>query len=410
MNLITLTLSYIRQRRLNTALNVLLLGIGMATIVILLLFRAQLQQNLNRNAQGIDLVVGAKGSPLQLVLNGIYHIDVPTGNILLEDAKMVMQRPEVKRAIPLALGDSYHGYRIVGTEPSYPEHYGVALAEGQLWQQPLEVTVGAEVAQAQNLQLGDEIVSSHGIVEAGEAHAGHPMKVVGILKASGSVIDRLVLTSIETVWDVHELHEGNQDRKQHNGPHSEADEAGSQAGREITTILIQYRSPLAAVMFPRFVNSQTNLQAASPAFETARLMSLLGVGLDAIRVFGIILIISAALGVFIALYNALKERKYDLAIMRTLGASRARLLWHVLLEGLLLTAMGALVGLFLGHLTMHLLGILFRQAQQMALSGRVWIDAEAWLLVLALIIGMVSAFIPAVQAYRVDIAKTLAKG
>ncbi|MCG8608108.1 ABC transporter permease [bacterium] len=425
MNLIKLNLSYIRQRRLNTILNVLLLGMGIATIVILLLFREQLRNSLNRNAQGIDLVIGAKGSPLQLILNGIYHVDVPTGNIPLEDAKLIMQRQEIKKAIPLALGDSYEGYRIVGTDHGYPEHYGAKVAEGRLWQHPLEVTVGAEVAKARNLHIGDEIVSSHGIVDMAGAHAEHPIQVVGILKASGTVIDRLVLTSIETVWEVHDEHaeqdehaeeddhhdEGGNDHDEHED-HEDAHpekESGSESEREITTLLIQYRSPVAAVMFPRFVNTQTNLQAASPAFEVARLLSLLGVGLDAMQVFGIILIVAATLGVFIALYNALQERKYDLAIMRTLGASRTKLLWHVLLEGLMLTTMGTMAGLFLGHVTMFLLGIFFQQAEQIGLTGASWLVSETWLLVLASVVGIIAALVPAVQAYRVDIAETLAK-
>ena len=182
------------------------------------------------------------------------------------------------------------------------------------------------------------------------------------------------------------------------------------AEEEVTALLIRYRSPLAAALLPRAINSQTVMQAASPAFETARLLRLLGVGVDALRAFGLLLIFTAGLGVFIALYNALKERRYDLAIMRTLGASKAKLLWHILSEGLLLVVFGTAAGFVLGHIGAGVLGIWLRRTQQMELSGLVWVTSELWLIGLALGVGVLAAIVPAIQAYRADIAATLAKG
>ena len=427
MNLVKLSFSYIRKRPLGTLLNVVLLALGIATIVVLLLFSRQFEDNLTRNAEGIDLVVGAKGSPLQLILSSIYHMDVPTGNIPVRDARMIMQNRAVRHAIPLALGDSYRGYRIVGTTPDYAAHYGATVAEGDLWTASLTVVVGARVAREQNLRVGDEIVSSHGLSAGGDAHGDRPLRVVGVLAETGTVVDRLVLTGIETVWAVHEEHddeehdEDEHDHEEHEeddhneGREGEEEQAGEAAhdedeDREYTALLVQYSSPIAAAMFPRFVNSQTNLQAASPAFETTRLLTLLGVGVDALQAFGFILLVAAALGVFIALYNALKERRYDLAIMRTLGASRRTLLWHVLLEGMLLALMGTALGLLLGHGATEGLGVWIRQAQQMEISGLTVVLAEAWLIVLALGVGAVSALLPAIQAYRTDIARVLAEG
>ncbi len=406
MNLVTLSLSYIRTQRLTTFLNLMLLALGMATIVILLLFSAQVQERLARDARGIDLVVGAKGSPVQLILSSIYHMDVPVGNIALADAKRLMQNPAVKMAIPIALGDSYRGFRIVGTSVDYPAHYGARPLKGRLWQKPMEAVIGATVGRKLGLETGDTFAGSHGIATASEAHAGTPYKVVGVLAPTATVLDRLILTGIESVWAVHEQHTptsgaampsiGSKDK-------SDADE-------EITALLIRYRSPLAAALLPRMINSETVLQAASPAFETARLLRLVGVGIDALRAFGLLLIFTAGLGVLIALYNALKERRYDLAIMRTLGAARAKLLWHILSEGLLLVVLGTAVGFVLGHLGAEALGAWLRRTQQMELSGLVWVPAELWLIGLALAVGTLAAIGPAIQAYRADIAGTLAKG
>lgn len=433
MNLVTLSLSYIRAQRLGTMLNLLLLALGMATIVILLLFSRQLEERLSRDGRGIDLVVGAKGSPIQLILSSVYHIDVPTGNIPLHDAEQLMRNPAIKKAIPLALGDSHHGFRIVGTTPEYLVHYGAEVAEGRLWQRPLEAVLGATAAGRLGLAVGDSFVGAHGVASEGTIHEEYPYAVVGLLKPSASVLDQLILTSVETVWAVHEEHQqgtvldltkvgskavpapdhsekGHADANEREGHaargHAEGGEHDDE--RELTALLIQYRSPLAAATMPRFVNSQSALQAASPAFETARLLTLLGIGLDTLRAFGLLLIFTAGLGVFIALYNALKERRYDLAIMRTLGASRTKLLQHILLEGLLLVLAGTVIGIVLGHAVAEVLGATLKQTQQFELTGWAWVSAELWLFGLAFGVGLVAAMLPAIQAYRTDIARTLA--
>ncbi len=442
MNLLKLSLSYIRQRKLNTLLNVLLLALGIATIVVVLLFSKQMEDNLTRNSRGLDAVVGAKGSPLQLILSGIYHMDAPTGNIPLKEAMKMVPNRAIKKAIPLALGDSYSGYRIVGTTPLYLEHYEAELAAGELWDHTLEIVLGAQVAREAGLAIGDEITSSHGLTAGGHAHDDHQLIVKGILKQNDTVLDRLILCSVETMWAIHEEVDEAEDHeeeheekhahdhdteKEHDHDEDHQEEQASHKGHPlimkktgfaytpadsaeaITSLLIQYSSPMAAATFPRFINARTNMQAASPAFETARLFNLLGVGYDAVQALGILLIITAALSVFIALYTAMKARRYDLAIMRTLGASPGKLLWHVILEGVLLAFLGTAAGLALGHLASDLLGQWLRDAQQLSISGGVFLNEEFWLIGLAIVVGIISAVIPAIQAYRTDISGTLAE-
>lgn len=298
----------------------------------------------------------------------------------------------------------------------------------------MEAVLGATAAARLGLTVGGSFIGAHGVATEGTIHEEHPYAVVGVLKPSGSVLDRLILTSVESVWVVHDAHQqgpaldltkvGSQDVPLSDHPgQGDASEAREEKGRaerehteankhddkrELTALLIQYRSPLAAATLPRFVNSQSALQAAAPAFETARLLALLGVGLDTLRAFGLLLIFTAGLGVFIALYNALKERRYDLAIMRTLGASRAKLLQHILLEGLLLVFAGTVIGLVLGHLAAEVLGAWLKQVQQLELHGWTWVAGELWLFVLAVGVGLAAAILPAIEAYRTDIARTLA--
>jgi putative ABC transport system permease protein len=379
-----------------------------------MLFTRQMEERLQRDLRGIDLVVGAKGSPLQLILSSVYHLDIPTGNILLKDAEELRQHPQIKRAIPLALGDSYHGYRIVGTETSYPDFYGAKPAQGRLWQAPLEAALGAEVAQTTRLKLGDRFNGAHGLGAGGGEHEEAPYTVVGILAATGSVVDRLVLTGVESVWRVHEHHGGSEDRgsrieveKHHE--ESDARGQGSEQQREITALLIQYKSSFAAVGLPRYINSKSALQAASPAMESARLFQLVGFGVDTLRAFAGILIFSAALSVFIALTNALQERRYDLAVLRTLGAGQGSLLRLILTEGILLALIGALLGLALGHLATEMLGRWFAATRHVHITGWTAAPQELWLLVLAVAVGLLAAVVPGFVAYHTDIAATLAK-
>jgi putative ABC transport system permease protein len=405
MNLATVSLSYLRARRLSTGLNVLLLALGIATITLLLLATSQLEERMQRDARGIDLVVGAKGSPMQIILSAIYQLDVPTGNVSWQQAQELARHRFVKKVIPLAMGDNYRGFRVVGTTHDYVAHYGARAAQGQLWRAPLEAVLGAEVAASTGLGVGAHFAGAHGMSgrEGEQAHDQHQYTVVGVLAPTGSVVDRIVLTAVESLWAVHADQYDIKDI-------ARIGELMADEEKEYTALLIQYASPIAAASLPRYINQNSAMQAASPAYETARLFTIIGVGVDVLRGFALVLILAAGLSVFIALYNALSERRYDLAVMRTLGASPAKLMSLMLFEGLLLALTGALLGIALGHALTGLLGLALTQARQVSVTGMTWVNAELWLLLLALGVGVVAALLPAWRAYRTDVAATLARG
>jgi putative ABC transport system permease protein len=408
MTLAGLSLAYLKDRALNTALNILLLTLSVATLVILVLFSSQLSERFARDAQGIDLVVGAKGSPLQLILSSIYQVDVPTGNIPLETVDMLRGDPTVAQVIPLALGDSFRSYRIVGTESAYVNHYGGEMAQGRMFEAPFEAVIGAQVARGTGAGLGQKFEGSHGTAGDGQAHEETPFEVVGILAPTGTVLDRLIVTPVSSVWAAHGFGPGpDEDHDAAHGDH-EDEAAHAEPTLEVTALLVKYRSSLAAVRLPSFINRQTQLQAAAPAVEMTRLLSLLGVGIDAVRAFAVLLMITSGLSIFVALYSALRQREGDMAMLRVMGARPPAIFGHIVLEGVLLAAAGALLGVIVGHGVVAFAAATFPQLQDMGLSALRFEPAEAVIVAAAIAMGGLAALVPALKVFRVDIAQTLA--
>ena len=179
--------------------------------VIILQFGHHVQTRMSADGSGIDIVVGAKGSPLQLILSSVYHIDIPTGNIPMKDAQKWMNHPQVRTAIPLALGDNWRGYRIVGTTRGYLEHYGAEITKGRVWNKPFEALTGADIP----LGLGKTFSGAHGSVGWRPYYTQmRNYTVVGRLSKTGSILDRLILTSVDSVLLIHGL-EGNHDHHEH---------------------------------------------------------------------------------------------------------------------------------------------------------------------------------------------------
>jgi putative ABC transport system permease protein len=408
MSTIRLVWSYLKTKPLSTGLTIFLLSLGISVITILLLFSRQMEQKISAMTKGIDLVVGAKGSPLQLILCNIFHVDFPTGNIKLVEAERLAKNRLVKSVIPLALGDSYQNFRIVGTNRSYADLYQAEIETGTWWNADLEVTVGATAAKVSKLKVGDSFASAHGLVKDGHAHEQSLYIVKGILKPGNGIIDNLIFTNIGSVWKVHEETKKVQPDNLTKPSTIVPSVSEGDSTRDITSLLIKFRNPLAVIQLPRFINTQTNMQAASPAFETARLFSILGVGVKAMMGFAYVLIFISGLSIFIALYNSLKERKYDLAIMRSMGASRGKLFFVTILEGTTLTILGSLLGITLGHAVLYIFSILVEESQKTGISAWVFYQEEGVLLLGSIVLGILCSLVPAFQAYRTDIHKVLA--
>lgn len=387
---------YLWSRPLGAALNVLLLSLGLASITFLLLVGFQLSKAFERDLAGIDVVVGAKGSPMQLILSGVLHIDAPPGNVPLQAVQALAKNPLVAQVIPISLGDSFQGFRIVGSSHDYPALYSATLTQGRLWDAPMQVVLGATTAAKLGASLGQTFKGSHGLGGGGHVHGDAAYTVVGILAPSGSVLDRLILTDTASVWKVHEDFTALDD-----------DRKAMEAGRAVTMALVRYTTPLAAVSFPRYVNTSTEMQAAAPAVEIARLLTMLGLGTDVLRAFAAVLLLTAALSVFIALWSAVRERQGDLALLRLLGAPPSKVAALLLCEALWLGLLAAALGLLLGQGFAAALGWFLQLDSSLLIGGMVWPRTLAIVPALALGVSLGAALLPALGAYRVSVLELL---
>lgn len=410
MNSLSLSYAYLRHTLLSTLLTTAVFVSGVAMIVIVLLVNVQLQNEFTRNLKGIDLVVGGKGSPLQLILSSVFHLDIPSGNIPLDEAEKLGKNPMVRQTIPISLGDNYLGFRIVGTTRAYPEHYGAQLkAGGRYWGKEMEAVLGAAVAAQSGLKPGDSFAGSHGLTSGGELHSELRYTVVGILESTGTVIDRLALTGGESIRHIHAQYSNNEKDEQRD-PHHVSDPSNLKGhDREITSLLISYATPFAAVELPRQINTTTSMQAASPAFEIARLNTFMGGGTQVIKYFAWFLIALAGFSIFAGLYNAMNERRYDLALMRSFGARPGKLFSLMMAESLLVSMVSVAVGVVTGHLLVECSAVWLASAKHIQITGRLFLIEEVWLFPVSLLVGALAALLPAVRVYRIDIFKTLVR-
>ena len=406
MNIFKLSIKNIFNKALSSTITVALLVLGIGIISLLLQLNSLIKDQMDNNLRGIDMVVGAKGSPLQLILSSVYHIDSPTGNISLSEAEKISNNKMVGSSIKLLYGDNHRGYRIVGTEKKLIDLYKGELIQGKQWDKPYEVVVGSKVYEKLKIKLGDSLISSHGLRETGQAHSDRAFVVVGLLKPSSSVMDQLILTSPESVWNIHGSHDHDEEHE-HDEEHDH-DEEHEHDDREITAMLIKFKSPMNIIQFPRQINENTNLQAAVPSYEISRLFKLFGFGIETLSYLAYLIIIVSAFSLFINLFNSMNDRKYEMALIRTLGASRFQLSKMIIFESLILTISGFVMGLLFSRFGVMFVSSLIDESINYDLSSIIILKEEYWLLALSILIGLISALIPVIQVYRMNISKILA--
>lgn len=404
---LTYILSSLKSRRLGSLLSLVLIAFGVSMALIIVLFTSHVEKRLSQDSQNIDLVIGSKGSPLQIILSSVYHIDIPTGNILWDDAKKWIKHPQVKQAVPLALGDNWNGHRIVGTTVNYLDLYGAKISNGVICDHEFEAVIGSDI----NLIIGDTFSGAHGLMNGGHVHDNEQYEVVGKLKKTGTVLDRLILTSLDSVLKVHGLEgveeeDDHEEEHHHHDHHDESEHNEKVREPKITALLLQTRSPMANMNLPHVINKEGQLQAANPALEMSRLTSMLGVGTKTLSLISMALMIMACFSIFAGIAGTLENRKTDLAILRALGYSRNRIFKIIAGEGLCLVVMGSIIGAVLSFVGFT---ILIEAIPSLNASGASYHFIPEMLYIYggALFAGFLASFIPAYRAAKVDVVKQL---
>ncbi|UII76220.1 ABC transporter permease [Flagellimonas sp. HMM57] len=432
MNLGYLAYRNMVSKPLNLVLSLMLLSLSVSLVTFVFQLSQQLGGQLDKNIAPFDMVVGAKGSPLQLVLSSVLHVDVPTGNIKLKDVTALQKHPFVEKAIPVSYGDNYKGHRILGTETKYLESYNAKLSEGRLYQKSFEVVVGSGVRSKLNLQLGDTFISSHGLVDSGsEGHENHPYEIVGILKPTGTVIDQLLISNLESIWKAHDHDDarieesenehqeeykhdkehGHEEHENHEG-HDHDEEYGHEEHKshedlEITSLLVKFKSPLGMVQLPRFINENTTMQAALPGFEIQRLMGLLGSGAQTINGIALAILLVSGLSIFISLLKTIRERKQELALLRTYGLHTRQLLGLALLEGIFLSIIGVVLGWLLGRLGISIVSGYLNASYGYTLQVQGPELFEFFILCLIVALAIIATLLASRSIFKLNVAKTL---
>ncbi len=376
-------------------MSILLMILGVTIITLSVLVNQITKNTFTKNNPNLDVVVGAKGSPLQLVLSSIHHIDIPTGNINYKNAKKIMKHPAIKFGVPISLGDNFQNYRIVGTDKKFLKLYDAELEIGSMWEKPMQSVIGSNVANFTKLKIDKFFVGSHGLIDTGDIHSEQPYKVVGILKKTGTILDNLIITSLDSVWNLHS---------------NQNDILKNSDSLEVTALLLKYKNKTSVFSFPRLINKNTSMQAASPNLEISKLFKLTGGAHKIINYLSIIIVSLSFAGILFTLLNNINERKYDLAILRTLGFTRKRIFSIILIEGMTISILGSFIGLILG-------GIVYKCIEFFSLLGRNIVTGQLnfiyeiltiWFVIL--IISFLTCLIPGIKVYKQNIRNTLLNG
>ena len=435
MSLWRMAWQYMWNRRLTTILTVLSVALGVALITGVLTLRDETEKRFVEEGQLYDLVVGAAGSPLQLVLSSVYFMDTPTGNIAYEEYEQVRDHEAVNQAFPIGLGDTYQGYRIVGTTRElfdfFPQHIRdeplFSIAEGRYFEDDFEAVIGSMVARRTGLGIGDTFAGVHGFMEMPEhlaqTHDAHPYEVVGILEATDSPNDRAIYTTLESIWKVHDHDHGHDNGHDHGHDHNDghdhevevqADPAGDAAdlmGDQVTAVLVSLHTPADRFSLRSEFNETLHAMAAIPVMEIWDLYeNLLGTIQGVLLAIGYLVVIIAALSILIGLYLSILQRKRDLAIMRALGASAPEIVGSVLIEAFLVTVLGILTGWIIGNIVTWFIGIQLTWSYGLVID--VWGLPSAEMLTAfaaVAVVGILAGIVPAWQAYQTDVARDLAE-
>jgi putative ABC transport system permease protein len=431
MNILTLVSKNIQQRRLSILLTTISVALGVALIAATIAIKSEVETNFRQSGVGYEMIIGAKGSPMQLVLSTVYMLGNPVGNIRYEVYEDLKKDWRIALALPYAFGDNYAGHKIVGTTDEvftkfqYSPGKSYEIAEGRPFNNDskFEAVIGSEVAKRTGLKIGSTFIATHGLQESsgdvGEQHDRMPFTIVGIMKPTGITADKIIYTTLRSVWEVHDHHEdeADQEHESEQPDRSHAEEPVHAEVSDITGVIVKVRSPLFALQFYKRINDGTLAQAAIPVNEIKSLFDIVGNVDWAFLLITALVIVVALIGMLVAIYNSLNERRREIAIMRSLGAHRRKIFGIITLEAAFISFFGTLAGLLLSKVLLLLVKGYITQTTGVEIGVKVLnfvsikegisVPVELILIMIVPLIGAFAGLVPAISAYRTDVARNL---
>jgi putative ABC transport system permease protein len=456
MNLVTIAYKSIRQRALASSLTALSVALGVTLMVAVLVINGIIDRMFSQTASGYELIVGPKGSPLQLVLNTVYRLSQPIENLPYRYYLQLKNDPRIEEAVPFALGDVTEegAFPIVGTVSRYFELDYLPnkrfQIRGHKLSQPFDAVIGAQVARANRWDIGAQFTLVHGGADSGHVH-DEKFTVVAVLAPTGTPNDKTVFVNLSGFYLIEghdkpldeaikreadffgekldqeefqkrlaELKKQGHDHSAHDHSHASHDHHHfhdiPDVQKEVTAVLVRMKGSSYGVRVTRTINFQSELreglqaQAVNPVQQIRWLMdNIVGNVRTLLVVLTGLIIVVSGVGIFVSIYNSMADRKREIAIMRALGARRETVFAIILTESIILCLGGGILGLLLGH------GLVFAAAPIVGAKAGILLDPFAFeplelvlfpvLLALASLIG----FIPGLTAYRTDVAKTLSE-
>ena len=412
MSLWAIVLRSLRRHWLSSLLAVTSIALGVSLLVCVLSLREQTYRNFTRVGLGVDAILGPKGSPLQVVLNGLYHLEDMPGKVSWSYYEAVAGHPLVVQAIPFCVGHSYGGFRVNavdgrlfgefeyedGRKLSFDPSRGGA---GRPFSASMEAVAGSEAAKKLGIRLGDKFNPVCGVNENDPVHANEFITFVGIMAPTGTPYDRAIYIPLLSFYGL----EGH--------PAETARMSEEEEYREISGAYLKIKKIRQGAIHPGIqdlkfeINQGDEAQFVVPNEILPRLFNIIGWVDNVLAAIAALVTVMAAAFLFTALYNALQQRRRDIALMRSLGAHRRTVFGLILVEALFLSFVATIVGILVGHVLVAVGAHFIEIETGVRLTGLYLATSELWILPVGLILGALTGLVPALQAYSVNVADNL---
>jgi putative ABC transport system permease protein len=396
-------------RALTVGMTVLAIALSVTLFLGVEKLRTGARASFADTISGTDLIVGARSGPVQLLLYSVFRIGNATNNITWQSYQDIAARPEVDWIVPISLGDSHRQFRVMGTTPAFFDHYqfrggrSLEIAEGAGLNDLFDTVIGADVAATLGYDVGDPIVVSHGLASF-TGHDDQPFRVAGIIAKTGTPVDRSVIVSLEAIEAIHVDWQGG--AKSGQATPVEVIKGMDLTPDAITAALVGVNARLQIFGLQRWINDygEEPLMAVLPGVALQELWQIVGVAETALIGVSAMVVVTALIGMMAMIFASLNERRREMAIWRAMGARPATILGLLVLEAMLMAAVGAILGLGLLYL-----GLVIGQPLVDAAFG-IWLEItpptlrELWGLAIVITAAALASLLPAIRAYRLSLA------